>query len=86
MGLKKILIVDYCEEICIMLAEVLSPTYDCLYTSNSEQAFEMISSIVPDLIILDYKMPGLMGVDVCRLIRANESIYRDSYLSSASVQ
>ena len=72
-GLKKILIVDDYEESCKMLAEVLSPTYDCSYTSNSADAFEMINSKKPDLILLDYKMPGLMGVDVCKLIRENDA-------------
>ncbi len=72
-GLKKILIVDDYEESCKMLAEVLSPTYDCSYTSNSADAFEMINLKKPDLILLDYKMPGLMGVDVCKLIRENNA-------------
>jgi two-component system alkaline phosphatase synthesis response regulator PhoP len=73
LGLKKILIVDDYEESCKLLAEILSSTYDCSYTSDSLSAFNMIAEKKPDLILLDYKMPGMMGVDVCKMLRENES-------------
>ncbi len=74
MGGKRILIVDDYEESCKLLAEILSPTYECFYTSDSTSAYEMSVAKRPDLILLDYKMPGLMGVDVCKLIRDDESM------------
>lgn len=70
---KKIVIVDDYEENCKSLAEILGVSYDCSYTSDSTNALNLISDKRPDLIILDYKMPGIMGVDVCRMVRSNES-------------
>lgn len=66
---KKIVIVDDYEESCKLLAEILSSTYDCSYTSDSQSALNLINQTRPDLILLDYKMPGVMGVDVCRMVR-----------------
>jgi two-component system alkaline phosphatase synthesis response regulator PhoP len=74
LGAKKILIVDDYEESCKLLAEILSSTYDCSYTSDSTQAVRMINERRPDLILLDYKMPGVMGVDVCKQVRESATI------------
>jgi DNA-binding response OmpR family regulator len=74
MGLKRILIVDDYEESCKLLAEILGAHYECVYTSDSNAAMALAAQKRPDLILLDYKMPGLMGVDICKLIRATESM------------
>lgn len=73
LGAKKIVIVDDYEESCKLLAEILSSTYECSYTSDSTSAFRLINEKRPDLILLDYKMPGVMGVDVCRMVRESDS-------------
>lgn len=73
MAAKKIVIVDDYEESCKLLAEILSASYDCTYTSDSSTAVSLINEKRPDLILLDYKMPGVMGVDVCRSVRENEN-------------
>lgn len=70
---KKIVIVDDYEESCKLLAEILSSTYDCSYTSDSTAAVKLINEQRPDLILLDYKMPGMLGVDVCREVRESET-------------
>ncbi len=73
LSLKKILIVDDYEESCKLLAEILSSSYDCSYTSDSTTAIDLIHQKKPDLILLDYKMPGMMGVDVCKIVKENDS-------------
>ncbi|WP_246845223.1 response regulator transcription factor [Bdellovibrio sp. NC01] len=73
MAAKKIVIVDDYEESCKLLAEILSSTYECSYTSDSMSAVSLINEKRPDLILLDYKMPGLLGVDVCREVKENEA-------------
>lgn len=71
MTAKKILIVDDYEESCKLLAEILSSQYDCTYTSDSTAAYGIAKEKRPDLILLDYKMPGLLGVEVCQLLRSD---------------
>ena len=73
LGAKKIVIVDDYEESCKLLTEILSSQYDCTYTSDSSTAIDLIKTSRPDLILLDYKMPGVMGVDICRMLRENET-------------
>jgi DNA-binding response OmpR family regulator len=74
LDLKKILIIDDHEENCKMLADVLGPDYKCFYSNDSTRAVQLIKDIRPDMVLLDYKMPGLLGVDVCQLVREDSSI------------
>jgi DNA-binding response OmpR family regulator len=66
---KKIAIVDDFEESCQLMSEILSNDYYCQYVCEANRALEFIGKFNPDLIILDYKMPHMSGVDVCRLIK-----------------
>jgi two-component system, NarL family, response regulator DevR len=36
--------------------------------ANAEQAFELIERLRPDVILLDVRLPGVSGIDVCRTI------------------
>jgi DNA-binding response OmpR family regulator len=38
---------------------------------DGDQAWEAIQRLIPDLVILDVAMPGLTGIEVCRLVRAD---------------
>jgi PAS domain S-box-containing protein len=40
--------------------------------SDGELALEFLGSILPDLILLDIRMPGMDGFEVCRRIKADE--------------
>lgn len=71
---KKIFIVDDYEESCLILAEILSEQYLTDYTFNSKDALEKIRLFKPDLILLDYQMPELNGLDLCKMIRAENPL------------
>jgi DNA-binding response OmpR family regulator len=66
---KKIVIVDDFEESCQLMVEILSNDFDCKYICQSEKALELIHSIKPDLILMDYKMPYVTGVELCKIIK-----------------
>lgn len=36
--------------------------------ANAEQAFELIERFRPDVILLDIRLPGVSGIDVCRTV------------------
>ncbi len=36
--------------------------------ANAEQAFELIERLHPDVILLDVRLPGASGIDVCRTV------------------
>lgn len=66
---KKIIIVDDFEESCQLMVEILSGDFECHYICQSEKALELINFIKPDLILMDYKMPYVTGVELCKIIK-----------------
>jgi DNA-binding response OmpR family regulator len=42
-------------------------------TSNGEEAYQMATRIIPDLIVLDVRMPRMTGYQACEQIKANGS-------------
>jgi len=45
--------------------------YDVLLASNGEDAIELAEKENPQIILLDIKMPGIDGIEVCRRLKAN---------------
>jgi two-component system, NarL family, response regulator DevR len=35
---------------------------------NAEQAFELIDRLRPDVILLDVRLPGVSGIEICRIV------------------
>ena len=66
---KKIVIVDDFEESCQLMVEILSPEFECHYICQSEKALEAIQGHKPDIILMDYKMPYVTGVELCKIIK-----------------
>jgi DNA-binding response OmpR family regulator len=42
--------------------------------ADGEEALAAIRLLVPDLTILDVTMPGLTGLEICRLVRADSAL------------
>src|SRR5713226_4513846 len=36
--------------------------------ANAEQALELIESLRPDIVLLDVRLPGVSGIEVCRIV------------------
>jgi CheY-like chemotaxis protein len=67
---NKILIVDDNPVTRELIREVLeAPDLQVLEAANGEEALMKISEIMPDLVLLDIRMPGLSGFDVLRKIK-----------------
>lgn len=45
-------------------------------TEQGEEALRMMADERPDLVVLDWMLPGMSGVEICRIIRGKEE-YRD---------
>ena len=45
-------------------------------TSNGERALTLIADDPPDLVLLDVRMPGIDGYEVCRRLRADPDTAR----------
>ncbi|AGH94632.1 response regulator transcription factor [Pseudobdellovibrio exovorus] len=71
---KKIMIVDDFEESCQLMVEILSSEFECHYVCQAEKALELIHALKPHLIIMDYKMPYVTGVELCKIIKDAPSL------------
>lgn len=69
----RILIVDDDLSSLRLLTEILTERgYVVHPTSCGEMALRFVESSLPDLILLDIKMPGLNGFEVCRRLKADD--------------
>jgi len=74
MSSKTILVVDDEEDILELLDYNLSKDgFRVVRAATGEKALELAKSERPDLIVLDLMLPGVDGLDVCKLIRAERS-------------
>ncbi|MFZ4622070.1 MAG: response regulator [Bacteroidota bacterium] len=76
---KRILLIDddqtYCEQLPYILRE---QQYEVQSTTDPKQCLSMISTFHPDVLLLDWEMPVLSGIEICRTLRQvikNEETY-----------
>ncbi len=68
----KILVVDDESDIVDLVSSNLQREgYRVIPACTGEEALELVKTTKPDLVVLDLMLPGLQGLEVCRLIRAN---------------
>jgi phosphate regulon transcriptional regulator PhoB len=67
---KKILVVDDEKDIVELIAYNLEQEgFTVLRAYDGQAAWEMIRAARPDMVLLDLMLPGLSGMEVCKLIR-----------------
>ena len=69
---RKVLIIEDDQDIRELVAEIISSDFQVIFASNGEQGLDLARKYVPDAILLDFKMPGMNGLEVCRSLKANE--------------
>ena len=69
---KRILVVDDEKDIVDLVAYNLEKEgYEVLTAGDGEKALTVIKSDKLDLVVLDLMLPGIKGLDICRIIRRN---------------
>jgi DNA-binding response OmpR family regulator len=48
--------------------------HEVIATSNGEEALQQATQIVPDIIIMDVRMPRMTGYDACRAMKADVAL------------
>lgn len=71
----RVLVVDDEPSVTAWLAEeikAMHPEFEVLEPNDGYSAGETVASSRPNVIILDLRMPGIDGFDVCRRIKSQE--------------
>ena len=70
--LKRILVLDDHQDVLDVIQEVLTyEQYEVLITSDDTNIISTIQTFMPDLLLMDYKLTGSNGGEICKQIRAN---------------
>ena len=69
---KTILLVDDDGDFLKLMSGWLNKKYKVIIMSSGEQALEYLEDHIPDLLLLDYEMPGLSGPQVMEYLRSHQ--------------
>ena len=69
--MKKILVVDDDEKICWAFEQFLAEEgYKPIIANNAEEGLRRIESEIPDIVLLDVRLPGMNGLDALKQIKS----------------
>lgn len=70
---QKILVVDDEPDLVELVKDVLERNdYSVISASNADLAIRKVRQYKPDLIILDLNLPGIGGIEVCRILKRDK--------------
>lgn len=70
-GKKKVLMVEDDMLLSELLGGKLSERFDLLQAQSGEAALDILRTTIPDLILLDIRLPGIDGFEFLRRIKAD---------------
>ncbi len=71
---KKVLVVDDEAHILqVLLIKLRNAGYETHTASDGEEAFELATKEIPDLIITDFQMPYMTGLELCKALAEQEA-------------
>ena len=70
MNINILLADDEPNQLELMSFNLSNAGYSIIKATNGKEAIELIENHSPDLIILDWMMPKMSGIDVCRTLRS----------------
>ncbi|MCA2001784.1 MAG: response regulator [Chloroflexi bacterium] len=73
--MAKILIIDDDEQTTKLLEGMVKMNgHDAILLNNSADAVEAANSTMPDLILLDIMMPGINGIELCKIFHSTSTL------------
>ena len=71
---ENILIVDDSKLVVSVIKDALKNDYNIKTAADGEEALASLDEFVPDLVLLDVRMPGLNGYQVCKEVKRRDSL------------
>lgn len=72
---KVIMVVDDSKTVRNIMALILHRLgHRAVMVSSAMEALSTLTTLVPDLIFLDVTLPGMDGLDVCRILKENKNV------------
>ena len=73
--MSKILIIDDDTETTKLLESLIKMNgHTPTSVNNSVKAIEVASSVLPDLVLLDIMMPGINGIQLCKMFQSTQHL------------
>ena len=69
-----VIIVEDDPNVASFLETTLTVDYETRLVTNGAEALQLLEHVAPDLVVLDIRLPGVSGVDVCRRIRGEKRL------------
>ena len=73
-GRPRILLIDDTPVNLILLGNALEEDYDLRIATSGEEGLRLAAEVMPDLILLDIMMPGIDGLETCRILKADPAL------------
>lgn len=73
--MRKILVIDDDQMILMILKQTLTKAgYHTITAGSGEEGISLLASAIPDLVLTDYLMPGMSGIEVLNVIKQNHPL------------
>jgi signal transduction histidine kinase/ligand-binding sensor domain-containing protein/AraC-like DNA-binding protein len=69
---QAVLIVEDNDDLRTYLKENLEDQYEILQAESGRQALSILEKRIPDLILSDIMMPGMDGIELCKIVKADK--------------
>ena len=76
MGIRILIADDEPNQLELLTYNLVQADYEVIRAEDGQQALDMIEEHRPDLAIIDWMMPQMSGIDVCRTLRARSETKR----------
>ena len=70
---KLLMVEDEASQQIILDYNLKSAGYETVQASDGYQALQLIDEELPDLILLDWMLPGVSGIEICRQLKARKN-------------
>jgi len=80
----RVVVVDDEPDMASMMARAIGaahPEYEIAEANDGFQAGALIATACPDVVVLDLRMPGMDGFEVCRMIKSREDTSRAAVIA-----